>query len=64
MNLKREFGGRYNKIIKIAELKKVEQENRIIEEFVQEFRRTVRESEYKRRPLVEEFKRKMNRVMR
>ena len=64
MNLKRKFGGRYNKIIKIAELKKVEQENRIIEEFVQEFRRTVRESEYKRRPLVEEFKMKMNRVMR
>ena len=38
--------------MKVAELKKVEQESRIIEEFVQEFRRAARESEYKERPLM------------
>ena len=64
MNLKREFGGGDNKIMKIARLKKVEQESRMIEEFVQEFRRTARGSEYERRPLVKEFKREMNRVMK
>jgi len=30
---------------------------------VQEFRRTTRESEYEKRPLVEEFKRGMSRVI-
>ena len=38
------------------ELKRLEQEKRIIEEFVQEFRRAVRESRYKEKPLVKEFK--------
>ena len=37
---KKEFGGEDNKIIKVAELKKVEQENKIMEQFIQEFRRT------------------------
>ena len=31
-----------------------------MKEFVQEFKRTVRESGYEERPLVEEFKREMN----
>ena len=31
-----------------------------MEEFVQEFRRVVRESGYEGRPLVEEFKREIN----
>ena len=34
-----------------------------MEEFVQEFRRVVRRSGYKRRPLVEEFKRDINRII-
>ncbi len=34
-----------------------------MEEFVQEFRRAARESRYEGRPLVEEFKRGMNRVV-
>ena len=33
---------------------------RIIEKFVQEFRRMARRSEYKKRPLVKEFKREIN----
>ena len=62
-DLKEEFRGD-NKIMKVAELKKVEQGSRTIEEFIQEFRRTARNSEYERRPLVGEFKRGMNRVIR
>ena len=50
-NLK-EFGGKDNEIMKVAELKKVKQESRTIEEF----RRIVRDSGYERRLLVEEFK--------
>ena len=35
-----------------------------MEEFVQEFKRAARESRYEGRPLVEEFKRGMNEVIR
>jgi len=38
-----------------VKLKKVEQESRIMEEFVQEFKRAVRGSGYERRLLIEEF---------
>jgi len=37
----------------------LEQGGRIMEEFVQEFKRTARRSGYKERPLVEEFKQEM-----
>ena len=56
VDLKREFSGGDNETMKIAELKKVEQGNKIKEEFVQKFRRATKESEYKKKPLVEEFK--------
>ena len=36
----------------------------VIEEFVQEFKRVTKGSGYERRPLVEEFKRGMNRGIR
>ncbi len=55
-NLKKEFGRRNNKMMKVAELKKVEQMSKIIEKFVQEFRRVAKSSVYKERLLVEEFK--------
>ena len=64
VDLKKEFGGGDNKTIKVAELKKIKQKNRKIEGFVQKFRKIARESGYKERPLVEEFKRKMNKVIR
>jgi len=47
-----------NELTKIVELKKVEQKSKTIEEFVQEFRRVVKESKYKKQALIEEFKRK------
>ena len=62
--IKKEFGGEEEELVKAAELRKLEQGGRIIEEFVQEFKRAVRGSGYKRRLLVEEFKRGMNEVIR
>ena len=59
-SLKKEFGGGEEELVKAAELRKLEQGGRMMEEFVQEFKRAVRGSGYKGRPLVEEFKREMN----
>ena len=64
MSLKREFGGEEEESMKVAELRKLEQEGKIMEEFVQEFKRAVRESRYERRLLVEKFKREINREIR
>jgi len=63
-SLKKEFGGGEEESVKAAELRKLEQGGRMMKEFVQEFKRAVRGSGYKERPLVEEFKRKMNRAIR
>ena len=57
-DLKEESGKGDDKIIKVAELKKVKQEGKIMEKFVQEFRRMARESGYERRLLVKKFKKK------
>ena len=62
--IKRKFGGGEEETVKAAELRKFEQGGRMMEEFVQEFKRAVRGSGYKGRPLVEEFKRGMNGVIR
>ena len=58
--IKKEFGGGEEESVKVAELKKLEQEEMMIEEFVQKFKRVVKGSRYKGRPLVEQFKREMN----
>jgi len=62
--IKKEFRGGDKESIKIAELKKIEQESRMIKEFIQDFKRVARGSGYKRRPLIEEFKQRMNEVIR
>ena len=54
--IRREFGGGDEESVKVAELKKIEQGGRMMEEFVQDFKRTARGSGYEERPLVEEFK--------
>lgn len=64
LDLKEEFDRRDNETMKMARLKKVEQESKTIEEFIQEFRRAMRESGYERQPLIEEFKREINEVIR
>ena len=50
--------------MKIAELKKVEQGNKTMEEFVKELRRAARENEYEGRLLIEKFKREINGIIR
>ena len=58
--LKKEFGGGEEESVKAAELRKIEQGGKTMEEFIQEFKRAARGSGYKGRPLVEEFKRGIN----
>ena len=63
-SLKKEFGRGKEESVKAAELRKLKQEGRMMEEFVQKFKRVVRGSGYKGRLLVEEFKRGMNGAIR
>jgi len=58
--LKKEFGGGEKESVKAAELRKLEQGGRTMEEFIQEFKRAARGSGYEGRLLVEEFKRGIN----
>ena len=55
-DIKKEFGRGDKELVKVAELKKLKQERKIMKEFVQEFRRAVRKSGYEGRPLVDKFK--------
>jgi len=59
-SLKKEFGGGEEESVKVVELRRIEQGGKMMEEFVQEFKRAARGSGYEGRPLVEEFKRGMN----
>ena len=59
-SLRKEFGGGEEESVKAAELRKLEQEGRMMEEFVQKFKWAARGSGYEERLLVEEFKRGMN----
>ena len=43
-DIKKEFGEEDKKLVKVAELKGLEQESKTVEEFVQEFRRIARDS--------------------
>ena len=62
--LKKEFRGKEEEIVKVAELRRIEQRGKTIKEFVQEFKRAARESRYEGRPSIEEFKWGMNRTAR
>jgi len=58
--LKKKFGGGEEELVKVVELRRIEQGGKTIKEYVQEFKRTARGSGYEGRPLIEEFKRGMN----
>ena len=60
ISVKKEFGGEEEEAVKAAELRKLEQGEKTMEEFIQEFKRAARGSGYERRLLVEEFKEGMN----
>ena len=47
VGIKKEFGRGEEEAVKAAELRKMEQEKKAMEEFVQEFKRAARESRYK-----------------
>jgi len=64
ISIKKEFEGREEESMKAAELRKMEQGGRTMEESIQEFKRAARGSGYEGRPLVEEFKRGMNGAIR
>ena len=59
-SLRKEFGGEEEELVKVVELRKLEQGGKSMEEFVQEFKRSARGSRYKERPLIKKFKRGIN----
>ena len=59
-DIRKEFGGGDKKSVKVVELRRLEQEEKTMKEFVQEFRRAARGNRYEGRSLVEEFKRGIN----
>jgi len=63
-SLRKEFGEGEEESVKVVELRKLEQGGKSMEEFVQKFKRAVCRSGYEGRPLVEEFKRGINRGIR
>ena len=64
LELKKEFRGGGEESVKVAELRRIKQGGRIMEEFVQEFQRVTRGSRYEGRVLVEEFKKGISGVIR
>jgi len=62
-DLKKELEEGDNEIMKVAELKKIEEGSRIIEKFLQGFKRVAKRSRYEERLLIEEFKQEMNSVI-
>jgi len=62
-DIKKEFDRGDEKTVKVAELKRLEQRRKTIKKFMQEFRRVARDSEYKGKFLVEEFKREINGII-
>jgi len=63
-SLKKEFGRGEEELVKAAELRRMEQGEKTMEEFVQKFKSAASGSRYERRLLVEEFKRGINRGIR
>ena len=62
-DIRKEFEGGDKELVKVVKLRKLEQESKTMEKFVQEFRRAAKESKYEGRLLVEEFKRGMNGII-
>ena len=62
--IKKEFGKEDEESVKVTELKRMEQEEKLMEEFVQDFKRVAKESRYKECPLIEEFKQGINKSIR
>jgi len=62
--IRNDFGETSEEERKIEQLRTIEQRGRTCDEYVQEFKKVTRRSSYKRRPLIEEFKRGLNSSIR
>jgi len=62
--IKDDFGKTSEEERKIEQLRMIEQGGRTCDKYVQEFKKVARGSGYERRPLIEEFKRGLNRNIR
>jgi len=62
--IRNDFGETSEKEKKIEQLRTIEQGGRTCNEYIQEFKKVTRGSSYKRRPLIKEFKRRLNGAIR
>jgi len=62
--IRNNFGETSEEERKIEQLRTIEQGGRTCDEYVQEFKKVARGSSYEGRPLIEEFKRGLNRAIR
>jgi len=62
--IRNDFGETSEEERKIEQLRTIKQEGRTCDRYVQEFKKVTRRSGYERRPLIEEFKRGLNRAIR
>ena len=62
--IRNDFGKISEEERKIEQLRTIEQGNRMCDKYVQEFKKVARGSGYEERPLIEEFKRGLNGVLR
>jgi len=62
--IRNEFGETSEEERKVEQLQTIEQGGRTCNEYVQEFKKVTRGSNYKGRPLIEEFKRRLNGAIR
>ena len=62
--IRNDFGEILKKERLIEQLRTIEQGGRTCDEYVQKFKKVTRRSGYKRRPLIEEFKRGLNGAIR
>ena len=62
--IRNDFGEISEKERKIEQLRTIKQGGRTCDKYVQEFKKVARGSSYEGRPLIEEFKRRLNRTIR
>jgi len=62
--MRNKFGKTGEKERKVEQLRTIEQESRMYDEYIQKFKKITRGSGYKRWPLIEEFKRELNKGIR
>ena len=62
--IRNNFGETSEEERKIEQLRTIKQRGKTYNEYVQEFKKVTRESSYKGKPLIKEFKRELNRAIR